>query len=206
MRKLFVAGNWKMNKTIAQAKNLAQSIVDGLGASKAVDVAVIPPFLAIPAVAQVIENSPATLGAQDVYFEPSGAFTGEISCEMLADAGAQFALVGHSERRHVMGETDPIVRKKLDALLEHGLDVILSQHRTQTVAPNIFSDLGIDPERKKILIVKSTQHFYAAFKPISKKILYAGDKGALQRDMTTIPYMHVDPNRFWPFVDNPHTK
>ncbi len=89
---------------------------------------------------------------------------------------------------------------------EQGLDVILSQHRTQTVAPNIFSDLGIDPKRKKILIVKSTQHFYAAFKPISKEILYAGDKGALQRDMTMIPYMHVDPNRFWPFVDNPHTK
>jgi microcystin degradation protein MlrC len=88
---------------------------------------------------------------------------------------------------------------------EQGLDVILSQHRTQTMAPNIFTDLGIDPTRKKILIVKSTQHFYAAFKPISKEILYAGDKGALQHDMTTIPYKRVDSNRFWPFVDNPHT-
>jgi len=88
---------------------------------------------------------------------------------------------------------------------EQGIDVILSQHRTQTVAPNIFTDLGVDPIRKKILVIKSTQHFYAAFEPISKKILYAGDKGALQSDMTTIPYIHINTNRFWPFVDNPFT-
>ena len=89
---------------------------------------------------------------------------------------------------------------------EQGIDVILSQHRTQTVAPNIFTDLGVDPTRKKILVVKSTQHFYAAFEPISKEILYAGDRGALQSDMATIPYQHVDTNRFWPFVENPFTK
>jgi len=88
---------------------------------------------------------------------------------------------------------------------EQGIDVILSQHRTQTLAPNIFTDLGVDPTRKKILVVKSSQHFYAAFEPISQEILYAGDRGALQSDMKTIPYMHVDPNRFWPFVDNPFT-
>jgi microcystin degradation protein MlrC len=86
-----------------------------------------------------------------------------------------------------------------------GIDLILSQYRVQTMAPNIFSELGIDPNRKKILVVKSTQHFHAAFAPISKQILYAGDMGTLHGDMTAIPYQRVETNRFWPFVDNPET-
>jgi microcystin degradation protein MlrC len=89
---------------------------------------------------------------------------------------------------------------------ESGIDVILSQHRTQTVAPNIFFELGIDPTRKKILVIKSNQHFYAAFEPISEKILYAGGMGALQSDITSIPYKHVDTKRFWPFTENPFTE
>jgi len=124
MRKPFVAGNWKMNKTIADAVALASSLHDGLN-EPAADIAVIPPFLAIPAVVDALKNSPIKIGAQDVYWEKSGAFTGEISCEMLIDAGCSFALVGHSERRHVLGETDEIVRRKLDALIESGLEVIL---------------------------------------------------------------------------------
>jgi microcystin degradation protein MlrC len=89
---------------------------------------------------------------------------------------------------------------------EDGIDVILSQYRTQTVAPNILSELGVDPCLKKILVVKSSQHFHAAFEPISKEIYYAGGMGALQSDITTIPYKHVDTNRYWPFVENPFTK
>ncbi|MEN8245948.1 MAG: M81 family metallopeptidase [Thermodesulfobacteriota bacterium] len=95
--------------------------------------------------------------------------------------------------------------REQDGSPENGIDVILSQHRTQPVTPNIFSELGIDPGRKKILVVKSNQHFYAAFKPISAEILYAGGMGALQSDMTTIPYKRVNTQRFWPFVDNPLT-
>jgi triosephosphate isomerase len=125
MRKLFIAGNWKMNKTIPEAVALAQSVAAGVTGDTDVDVALIPPFLAIPEVAKVLAASALTLGAQNVYFEKSGAFTGEISCQMLADAGAGFALVGHSERRHVMGETDALIRKKLEALLEAGLGAIL---------------------------------------------------------------------------------
>jgi triosephosphate isomerase len=125
MRKLFIAGNWKMNKTIAQSVELAQSLVKEISNKKDIDIGIIPQFMAIPAVAKAIEGSTIQLGAQDVYFEKSGAFTGEISCEMLADAGASYALVGHSERRHVLGESDEIVRKKLDALLDSGLGVVL---------------------------------------------------------------------------------
>lgn len=125
MRKAFVAGNWKMNCTIAEAVELAKSIVAGLPADANADVAVVPHFLAIGAVKEVVAGTPVRLGAQDVYFEKNGAFTGEISTAMLKDAGVEFALVGHSERRHVIGETDEIIRKKLDALLADGLEVIL---------------------------------------------------------------------------------
>jgi microcystin degradation protein MlrC len=89
---------------------------------------------------------------------------------------------------------------------DNGIDVILSQLRCQPVAPNIFTELGIDPIEKKILVVKSNQHFYAGFLPISEEIIYAGDKGTLQSDMTTIPYKNVDTERFWPFVKNPFSK
>jgi triosephosphate isomerase len=127
MRKPYIAGNWKMNMTIAESAALAGALKKGVAESGAdrADIAVIPQFLAIPAVASELAGSPIRVGAQDVYFEKSGAFTGEISPSMVADAGCTFALVGHSERRHVLGETDEIVRKKLDALLEAGLEVVL---------------------------------------------------------------------------------
>jgi len=125
MRKPFVAGNWKMNKSIEEAAQLASLLVKELPSGEKVDVAVIPPFLSIFTVKEVLKNSSIKLGAQDVYFEKSGAFTGEISASMLKDAGCEFALVGHSERRHVLLESDDIVRKKLDALLAEDLEVIL---------------------------------------------------------------------------------
>jgi triosephosphate isomerase len=125
MRKLYIAGNWKMNKTISEAVALAESVAAGVSEDDNIDVALIPPFLAIPDVAKAVKGGLLKLGAQNVYFEKSGAFTGEISCQMLADAGVGFALVGHSERRHVLGETDEIIRMKLDALLQAGLGVIL---------------------------------------------------------------------------------
>ncbi len=125
MRKPFIAGNWKMNETIADGLELATSVVRGLGDEKRADVAVIPPFLAIPAVAEALRDTPVSVGAQNVFWERGGAFTGEISPPMLRDAGCAFALVGHSERRHVIGEDDSIVRRKLEALLDEELDVIL---------------------------------------------------------------------------------
>lgn len=125
MRKPFVAGNWKMNMTIAESRELATAIRNGASENPSIDVAVIPQFLAIPEVAGALGDSALSVGAQDVYFEKSGAFTGEISCQMLADGGCAFALVGHSERRHVLGETDALIRRKLDALLASEMGVIL---------------------------------------------------------------------------------
>lgn len=125
MRKAYVAGNWKMNLTIKEATDLAKGLVDGLPADANADVAIVPQFLAISAVKEIVNGTPVKLGVQNVYFENNGAFTGELSTAMLKDAGVDFALVGHSERRHVIGETDEIIRKKLDALIAADLDVIL---------------------------------------------------------------------------------
>jgi microcystin degradation protein MlrC len=84
-----------------------------------------------------------------------------------------------------------------------GVDVVLTQRRGQGYAPSIFSQVGIEPQRKQILIVKSTQHFHAGFAPVSKQILYAGDLGALPGDMKQIPLRRADTGRLWPFVEDP---
>jgi triosephosphate isomerase len=119
----FVAGNWKMNTTKATAIDLAKAIAAGTPAS-GVQVGVAPPFVYIDAVVQAIAGSPVLVGAQDAYFEKSGAFTGEISVDMLKDVGAKFCLTGHSERRHVLKESSELVAKKADAVYSGGLILI----------------------------------------------------------------------------------
>jgi triosephosphate isomerase len=128
MRKIFVAGNWKMNLDLAGAKALANGLrkkIEQSAWKDKIDVAVCPPFVYLPAVVEELADSPIGVGAQDVYFEPNGAFTGEISVEMLKDIGCRYAIIGHSERRHVMGETDDLINKKLKAALAGGLEPIL---------------------------------------------------------------------------------
>ncbi len=127
MRKPFVAGNWKMNTDCRSGVDLAKAVVDGSSglAGSSVDVAVIPPFVYLSSVGQAISSSGVALGAQDVYFEAKGAFTGEISAAMLKDVGCTYVLCGHSERRHVLGESDELINKKLTASLSGGLLPIL---------------------------------------------------------------------------------
>jgi triosephosphate isomerase len=123
MRKPFVAGNWKMNTDSHSSVALAEAIAAGSSdlAGSSVTVAVIPPFVYLQAVAKAISSSHISLGSQDVYFEKNGAFTGEISASMLKDIGCTYALCGHSERRHVIGETDEVINKKIAAAIGGGL-------------------------------------------------------------------------------------
>ena len=127
MRKPFVAGNWKMNTDGHTSVNLAEGIASGSLeiAGPKVHVAVIPPFVYIPAVVKAVSTSSIAVGAQDIYYEQKGAFTGEISASMLKDIGCTYALCGHSERRHVIGETDELINKKVTATISGGLLPIL---------------------------------------------------------------------------------
>jgi triosephosphate isomerase len=121
MRRCFIAGNWKMNLCRAESTALARGIASALGDTPGVDVAVCPPSIYLDAVATTLDGSPVSLGAQDVYFEEQGAFTGELSPSMLCDIGCRYVILGHSERRHVLGEDDTLVNCKLHAALNSGL-------------------------------------------------------------------------------------
>ena len=127
MRKPFVAGNWKMNTDSHSSVNLAESIASGFSeiADRSISVAVFPPFVYLPSVFKALSVSNLAVGAQDFYFEQNGAFTGEISVSMLKDIGCTFALCGHSERRHVIGERDELINKKVAAAISGGLLPIL---------------------------------------------------------------------------------
>lgn len=124
MRTPFVAGNWKMNKTPDAAATFVREIAPGLNAIDGIDIAVCPPFLAIPAVAQVLAGTKIGVGAQNMYYEVSGAYTGEISPAMLQGL-CRYVILGHSERRALFGETDEGVNKKIKAALSHNLTPIV---------------------------------------------------------------------------------
>lgn len=127
MRRPLIAGNWKMHKDHREAADLVRELWPLLKGLTGVEVAVCPPFTSIPAVAGVIreEGMDICLGAQDAWFEAEGAFTGEISLGMLKSLGVDRVIVGHSERRQVIGEDDGLVARKLGAVLSGGLQAIL---------------------------------------------------------------------------------
>ena len=123
MRKIIIAGNWKMNKTPGEARELASAIagIENIGC----EAVICTPFVDLFAAKEAIAGSKVHLGAQNVHWAESGAFTGEISASMLAEIGVEYVIVGHSERRQYFGETDETVNKRAKAALDKGLKVIL---------------------------------------------------------------------------------
>jgi triosephosphate isomerase len=124
-RKKFIIGNWKMHTTTAEAGRLAKAIVDGVGMEKNVVMAICPPFPYLALVGEILKGSHVSLGAQNLYPEQEGAFTGEISPTMLLDVGCKYVILGHSERRHILGETDAFINQKVLVALVASLNVIL---------------------------------------------------------------------------------
>lgn len=114
-----------MHGTLAEARPLATAVRDGLKRPRGVEVVLCPPFTALAAVAEILGPGPIRLGAQNCHWEPSGAHTGEISAPMLAELGCRYVLLGHSERRKEMGETDEQINRKVRAALAHGLVPVL---------------------------------------------------------------------------------
>ena len=124
MRKKIIAGNWKMNKTPSEAVELAKMLKAKVDTDKS-DVVFCVPAIDIIPVGEVIKGTNISLGAENVYFEDKGAYTGEISAPMLKDAGVKYVIVGHSERRQYFGETDEDVNKKIKKILEYGMTPIM---------------------------------------------------------------------------------
>jgi triosephosphate isomerase (TIM) len=124
-RNKLIAGNWKMFTTAQSGRELAAAVVKGCAGCAGVRVAVCPPFPFLNVVGEVVRGSAVALGAQNVYPANEGAFTGEVSPIMLKDVGCRYVIVGHSERRHVLGETDPFINSKVQVALNSGLDTIL---------------------------------------------------------------------------------
>jgi len=124
MRKPFVAGNWKMNKTAAEAATLVGTMLPELNKIDAVEIVVCPPATAVPAVSGLVKGSKVGVGTQNLHWEENGAFTGELSPSMVAEF-CGYVIIGHSERRAYFAETDETVNKKVKAALAHGLTPIL---------------------------------------------------------------------------------
>jgi len=123
-RRKLIAGNWKMYTSAVSAKELALAVVDGLGGRTDIDVALFPPYPWLGIVAAAVAGSNVIVGAQNVSFANEGAYTGEVSPTMLKEVGCTYSLVGHSERRHGLGETDDLLNRKTKAALAAGLKVI----------------------------------------------------------------------------------
>ena len=120
-RRPIIAGNWKMNKTATEARDLASKLIPLVSGVKDRDIVLAPPFTSLPTVAEAIKGTNMALAAQNLFWEDKGAFTGEISAEMLLDLGCKYVIIGHSERRQYFGETDETVNKKVRQALNKGL-------------------------------------------------------------------------------------
>jgi triosephosphate isomerase len=125
MRKIIIAGNWKMYKTIDESIELVTLLKRSLADIDEIEIAVCPPFTSLSDVREALIDTNIRLGAQDCYWEKEGAFTGEISCQMLKSAGCSYVIIGHSERRQFFGETNETVNKKVKAALKEGLRPIV---------------------------------------------------------------------------------
>ena len=124
MKKILIAGNWKMHKTPSESIDFVRNLLERMGNYEDREVLVCPPYTSLYPVSDIVKNTPLLLGAQNVFYEEKGAFTGEISPLMLKDIGVEFVICGHSERRNIFGETDELINKKIKKVVEHGMKPI----------------------------------------------------------------------------------
>jgi len=163
----FVAGNWKMNTSKASAIELAKGVAKAAPAS-GVETGIAPPFVYLDAVGQAIAGSSVLLGAQDAYFEKNGAFTGEISVEMLKDLGVKFVLTGHSERRHVIEEPASLIAKKAAAIYGAGLILVhcVGEKLDERDAGKTFAVVQAQLEEIDPSKTQDPQRFVIAYEPV----------------------------------------
>ena len=144
-----IAGNWKMYKTPDEAAETAQQLVERVGTVTEVDIMIAPTFTALAAVSAAVQNSPVDLGAQNLFWESEGAFTGEISAPMLKSLGCKYCIIGHSERRQFFGETDETVNKKIQAAIGAGLKPVFCVGETEKERESEQTFSVLDKQVKK---------------------------------------------------------
>jgi len=167
-----IAGNWKMYKTVPEAVETAGALVQRLADyDESAQVMIAPPFTALAALSRVLEGSPVALGAQNLFWEKEGAFTGEISGPMLVSAGCRFVLIGHSERRQYFGEIDETVCKRVRAALDAGLIpvVCIGETESQRDAGETFSILDKQLSnglKDRVLVLNDPAKWAVAYEPV----------------------------------------
>ncbi len=164
-----IAGNWKMNKTVGEAVELARQIRDSLSGAVGVEVAIAPAFTALYAVQRELEGSAVRLAAQNLFWEEKGAYTGEISPAMLKDLGCCYVIIGHSERRQFFGDTDDTVNKKMKAALNHELTPIFCVGETlrEREEGKAFEVIGRQVEKGlQGITERETEKVVIAYEPV----------------------------------------
>jgi triosephosphate isomerase len=164
MRKYYLFGNWKMNKTIKDAVEYANCVkgkVDG-----SVEFGIFPPFTAINAFAEAVSGANISVGAQNMYFEEKGAFTGEVSPIMLKELGVKYVLIGHSERRHIFNEDNDLINKKVLSALSHGLVPVLCVGETSEERQNGKTEQIVKEQLEIGLKGVTTTEVIIAYEPV----------------------------------------
>jgi len=164
MRKKVIAGNWKMNMNLHQSQKLVSEIINGLGKDNKADVIVCPPFTSLSEVNSLLKGTQVMLGAQNIYYEESGAYTAEISADMLKSVGCEYVILGHSERRVIFNESDELINKKIKFAIAKGIKPIfcigelLEQRESGDTMKVVSSQIekgleGITAEQMKNIII-----------------------------------------------------
>ena len=168
MRKPIIAGNWKMNKTPAEAVELVKGLIPLVKDAKC-DVVVCPTAVCLSAVAEVIKGTNIKLGAQNVHFAEKGAYTGELSAEMLKAVGCEYVIIGHSERRQYFGETDKTVNLRAAAAVKAGLTAIICVGEMKDERVDGYTDIIVAYQTKmalKGLTAEELDHVVIAYEPV----------------------------------------
>lgn len=169
MRRPFVAGNWKMNGSRREAEQLLAGVLAGMGEVKKAEVAVCPPFVLIPRVADLLAGGAVAWGGQNLDVHDAGAYTGEVSGAMLKDHGCRYVIVGHSERRSLYGETNAVVAEKFKAAQRHGLIPILCVGETLEERERHVTEAVIDAQMQAVLGangIESLRNAVIAYEPV----------------------------------------
>jgi triosephosphate isomerase len=168
-RRPLIAGNWKMYKTAEESAETARQLVERVADASDVDIMIAPTFTALASVFKVIQNSPVALGAQNLFWENEGAYTGEISASMLKSVGCHYCIIGHSERRQYFAETDETVNKRIQAAIRVGLKPVLCIGETEKERESEQTFSVLDKQVKnglKDLVLDQLDNLIIAYEPV----------------------------------------